>query len=57
MEYEQTKFTKAEVVDVVSKYVGIESDTMVAVVAILEKLRVIPEYIFQELKLVKHEPA
>lgn len=48
MEYEQSKFTRSETIDVISKYVGVEYETMFAIVALLEKLSVIPEYAFKE---------
>lgn len=57
MEYEQTNFTKGEVVDVVARYLSLETETVSSAINLLEKLRVIPPYIFVELKVKRKEDA
>lgn len=53
MEYEQVKFTRKEVIEVISTYVCVKYESIEAVISLLEKLGVVPEYVFKEEKQKK----
>ena len=52
MEYEQSKFTKKQIVDLLSVYQGIDAEKVEGTIFLLEQIGIIPEYVFrEELKL------
>lgn len=48
MEYKQTNFTKDEVIEIVSRYIGIKESSFRNSIELLIKLEVIPQYAFKE---------